>query len=325
MPSAQNRRAATKHAAPPPALWFQEHLTPFDSYHHGVAHLVASAQTPYQQMHIADIGPYGRALFLDGKLQTATADEPHYHEPIVHTPALLAPKPPARFLVLGGADGGAVREALRWSSATHVTLVDIDCAVVDACRAHLPSIHAGALDDPRVTVVVADALRFIAETTDQFDVVVCDLTDPMENSPSLGLFTVEFFRSLKPLLSSPAATVSLQAGPASLVENRTLFPRICATLRAAFSSVLPFQIFVPTYGSPLGMAVASDARLALPDEAAVDERLEDELAGECAVLDGAAWRGLFGIARNVRAAIDGERRVYSATDTASAYGCGTLQ
>lgn len=308
----------------PPSLWFHEELTPYNSFHHGVINLLESKQTPYQLMQIADIGPYGRALFLDGKLQTATADEAHYHEPIVHTPALLHPRPPARFLILGGADGGAAREALRWRSTTHVTLVDIDGAVIDACARHLPSIHAGALADPRVTVRAMDALRFIRETRETFDVVVCDLTDPMENSPSLGLFTVEFFSSLKPLLSSAAACVSLQAGPSSLVENAALFPRVCATLHAAFEHMRPFQVFAPTYGSPLGMAVASDTPLRLPAEAEVDEVLDAQLTGECKVLDGMAWRGLFGIARATRKAIEAEKRVYSASETAKAFGSGTL-
>lgn len=310
---------------PPPALWFREDLTSHNSFHHGVAELLESRQTPFQLMQIADIGPYGRALFLDGKLQTASADEPHYHEPIVHTPALLTASPPTRFLVLGGADGGAVREALRWRSTAAVTLVDIDGAVLDACARHLPTVHAGALSDPRVTVRIMDALRFIRETRETFDVVVCDLTDPMENSPSLGLFTREFFESLKPLLSSPAATVSLQAGPSSLIENPTLFPRVCATLRSVFAHVRPFHIFAPTYGSPLGMAVASDAPLVLPSEADVDAALDTQLIGECAVLDGTAWRALFGIPKSTRRAIDAETRVYSATtETANAFGSGTL-
>lgn len=326
-PAAPAAPNGDKKRAPPaaaPSLWFHEALTPYNSFHHGVADLLASAQTPFQRMQIADIGPYGRALFLDGKLQTASGDEAHYHEPIVHTPALLRAAPPARFLVLGGADGGAVREALRWRSAAHVTLVDIDGAVVDACARHLRDVHAGALEDPRVTVRVMDALRFIRETTETFDVVVCDLTDPMENSPSLGLFTREFFASLKPLLSSPAATVSLQAGPSSLVENPTLFPRVCATLRSVFAHVRPFHIFAPTYGSPLGMAVASDTPLSLPSEAEVDCALESQLIGECAVLDGMAWRALFGIPKSTRRAIDAETRVYSSADTADAFGSGTL-
>lgn len=319
---------AAKPAPPPPrrpspSLWFHEELTPFNSYHHGVDRLVHTSVTPFQSMTIADIGPYGRALFLDGKIQTASGDEAHYHEPLVHTPALLHASP-ARFLVLGGADGGAVREALRWPGTTHVTLVDIDGEVLAACQEHLGAIHAGALQDERVTVVTADAADFIRDCDAVFDVVVCDLTDPMEASPSIGLFTVDFFTDLKRLLAGPEATLSVQAGPSSLVENPDLFPRVCATLRAAFGTVLPFQIFAPSYGSPLGMAVASDAPVEVLAEDVADIRL-GELKGECRVLDGASWRSLFGISRETRARVESERRIYSRKEMAAAFGRGSLE
>jgi spermidine synthase len=312
-----------------PDLWFHEFLTPFDAYHHGVREVICSKQTPFQSLTIADTGTYGRALFLDGKIQTAAGDERHYHEPMVHGPAVASGGAPTSFLVLGGADGAAVREALRWSTTQRVTLVDIDRAVINACQEHLPGIHCGALQDPRVELVVDDAAVFIAQRGNgrpPYDVVICDLTDPMENSPSLALFTVEFFRSLKLLLSSPRAAVSLQAGPASLVENPSLFPRVCATLRAAFEHVHPCQLFAPTYGSPLGMAVASDMSIDLPAPSTLDTLFKEQLAPghELEVLDGAAFHAMFGIPRYLTAAIEAENRVFTASDMANAFGQGTL-
>jgi spermidine synthase len=207
--------------------------------------------------------------------------------------------------------------------------VDVDREVVNACQEHLPGIHAGALQDPRVELVVADAAVFLAERgggRPPYDVVICDLTDPMENSPSLALFTVEFFRSLKPLLSSPRAAVSLQAGPASLVENSSLFPRVCATLREAFEYVRPCQLFAPTYGSPLGMAVASDAPIDLPAPATLDALFQEQLipGHELEVLDGAAFHAMFGIPKYLTAAIEAETRVFTSSDMAFAFGQGTL-
>jgi spermidine synthase len=309
-----------------PSLWFHELLTPFDAYHHGLREVICTQQTPFQTLTIADTGPYGRALFLDGKIQTAAGDERHYHEPIVHVPAVVHSAPKA-FLILGGADGAAVREALRWRTATSITLVDIDPVVVTACQNHLRVVHGGALDDPRVTVVTADAQDFVTRSagTAAYDVVICDLTDPMENSPALGLFTQEFFESLKSLLSSPNSAVSIQAGPASLVENPTLFPRVCATLRAVFRDVQPYQVFAPSYGSPLGMAVASDAPIDLPEPAQIDSLLKLQLVDELTVLDGRAFHALFGIPRYLSRAIGMESRVYTRRDTANGFGSGTYR
>lgn len=307
-----------------PALWFEEFLTSNAAYRHGVKELIFSRQTDFQSLVIADIGPNGRALFLDGKIQTAEGDEAHYHEPIVHVPS-IAFSSPSKFLILGGADGGSAREALRWRSTTHVTMVDIDGVVVDACQKYMTKIHRGALGDPRVRVVIDDANVFIKNNPgdERFDVVVCDLTDPMENSPSLCLFTVEFFSSLKKVLSGPRATISLQAGPASLVENSQLFPRVCATLRSVFEFVYPFQIFCPTYGSPLGMVMASDTPFTMPSSESVDDIMNGNLLSENRVLDGAMFQSLFGIPRDLRKAIEVERRVYSMDNTANAFGKGT--
>lgn len=309
--------------APPPSLWFHERLTPHTTVHHGVRALIHSSQTPYQSLTIADIGAYGRALFLDGCIQTATGDEALYHEPIVHAPAALSARAPRAFLVLGGADGGAVREALRWRSAERVVLVDIDAQVIDACQQHLEAIHRGALRDKRVAVVPMDAAEYIRDCAERFDVVVCDLTDPLEDSPSLQLFTSEFFAQVKRLLR-PGGVMSLQAGPASLAENATLFPRVCATLRGVFGHVRPFQIFPASYGAPLGMAVAAEMVLELLGEEEADERFGREVKGDMEVVDGAFLRGMFALPKRTRRALEMETRAYCQAETAAAFGQGSL-
>lgn len=308
-----------------PHLWFHELITPYDAYHHGVRSFLCAKQTPYQSMAIVDTGVYGKALFLDGKIQTAVKDEAYYHEPLVHAPA-LAHGAPKSFLVLGGADGGAVREALRWRSTEQVTLVDIDGEVIESCQEYLPEIHRGALQDPRVELAVQDAAEFISNnsSTRKYDVVICDLTDPMENSPSLGLFTREFFESLLPLLSSSSSRVSLQAGPASLIENPTLFPRICATLRSVFAYVRPYQIYAPTYGSPLGMALASSEPIEFPQPHVIDDKFRNDISGDMFILDGHSLHGHFGVPRYVSTAIENESRIFTKRETANAFGHGTL-
>lgn len=271
-------------AATPPSRWFVEPLTPDNLFVHRVASVFATVTTPFQQLAVVDTGTFGRALVLDGKIQTATGDEAFYHEPLVHIPAVLhATRPsasvadggcsrsssgdgsdggplggllaaaPTSALVLGGGDGGSVRELLRWPSMTAVTLVDIDGAVVDACRTHLRAIHGGALDgDPRVNVVVGDAVSFVADRRDTYDLILCDVTDPLEDGPSAALFTREFFAAVGRLLAE-GGVMAIQAGPSSLVENPRLHPRVMRTLAAVFPHVASFVSYIPTYGSPLGM------------------------------------------------------------------------
>lgn len=306
-----------------PDMWFVEYLTPHDAYHHGVRQLLHSQQTAYQSMIIADTGAYGRALFLDGKIQTTEQDEPFYHEPLVHAPCVTHGAP-ENILILGGADGGAAREALRWKSANSVVVVDIDGDVVEACRKYLPNIARGAYQDERCTLIIDDALNYIQRTKRIFDVIICDLTDPMENSPSLSLFTTELFEKLHKKLA-PNGAISIQAGPASLVESKTLLPRICATLNTVFPIVRPYQVFVPTYGSPLGMALATTNTEPFPSPTQIDKLFDEKVKGEFHVLDGNSFHAHFAMPRCVQIAIANEKQIFTSENTANAFGVGTLE
>ncbi|PXF40887.1 Polyamine aminopropyltransferase [Gracilariopsis chorda] len=238
-----------------------------------------------------DIGAYGRALFLDGKIQTKEDDEPFYHEPLVHLPCLVHANP-ENVLILGDADGGAAREALRWHSVKSVVVVDTDGEAVEACRKYLPSIARRALDDPRFNLIIGGALSYIGRNQTPCDVIICDLTDPMEEGPSLRLFTRELFLSLRRSLT-PTGVISIMSGPTSLRESNVLFPRMCATLSSVFASVRPSQIFVPTYRSPLGIVIATDKVQRLPGPSELDLKIEKSIKREMNVLDSASVHGDF--------------------------------
>jgi spermidine synthase len=293
-------------------LWFSEYITPFDVYQHGVRRVDVVESTAYQDLVIADIGTYGKALFLDGKLQCTSGDEALYHEPLCHVPCLLHGSP-KNVLILGGGDGGAARELLKWDTIQRIDIVDIDDQVIQACKKHLSVIHHGSLHDPRVKVHATDAWAFVQKSTDQYDVILSDLTDPLEHGPSLALFTREFFLAVKGRLHHDGVFVT-QAGPTSLNES-PMHPRIVKTLQAVFASVYPFQAFIPSYGSPQGFAVASDKPLVVHGDAAVEavERLIAERLGEAALrtLDGISFTGLFCLPKDVREQIKREKIVYS--------------
>ena len=175
--------------------WIGEAFTPDDVWQHRVTKVFVRCQTSFQELCIVDSGAYGKALVLDGRWQTCTGDEFLYHEPLVHTPFVMHGHP-RRVLIAGGADGGAVREALKWNSVEEILLVDIDGEAVEACRKWLPEIHQGSLDDPRVRIAIGDAFDVI-ESTREWDVIIADLTDPIESGPAYKLFTREFFANCR--------------------------------------------------------------------------------------------------------------------------------
>eukprot|EP00190_Bangiopsis_sp_CCMP1999_P004790 CAMPEP_0198731168 /NCGR_PEP_ID=MMETSP1475-20131203/28473_1 /TAXON_ID= ORGANISM="Unidentified sp., Strain CCMP1999" /NCGR_SAMPLE_ID=MMETSP1475 /ASSEMBLY_ACC=CAM_ASM_001111 /LENGTH=305 /DNA_ID=CAMNT_0044494095 /DNA_START=65 /DNA_END=982 /DNA_ORIENTATION=- len=297
------------------ALWMPERLTPTSIVQHGLVEVLEYRKTKYQTMVIGDTGNYGKALFLDGHIQTTEKDEHMYHEPIVHIPSILH-ESPRKVLILGGADLGAAREALRWRSVQKVVIVDIDQEVVDGCKRHLSRISQGALDDERCNLLVMDALKYMEDPEDKFDVIIGDLTDPEESGPSRSLFTVEFYEMVKRCLT-PEGVYVTQSGTASLDED-IIFSRVTNTLKAAFKNVLSFQSFIPTYYTPLGFNVASDHALDLQDRAKrIDDILEEGMQGgqeALRALDGVTFSAFFALPKQTRERMAQETVVFRQSD-----------
>ena len=158
-------------------------------------------------------------------------------------------------------------------------MVDIDGEVVEACKQHLPEMHQGAFDDPRTDLVIGDALEYLDGTAASWDVIISDLSDPIEEGPSFKLFTKEYFAQAKRALA-PGGVFVVQAGPVAPAELR-LHARIVNTLQTVWPQVVSYSSYVSTYASPWGFALASDAPIdTRPEPEAVDEilakRIEDE-------------------------------------------------
>ena len=288
--------------------WIGESLTADDIWQHRVKKVFARCQTDFQELAIVDSGAYGKGLVLDGRWQTCTGDEFLYHEPLIHTPFSLHGHP-RRVLIAGGADGGAAREALKWNDIEEIHLVDIDGAAVDACRNYLPEVHQGSLDDPRVRITIGDAFEVIAETRG-WDVIVADLTDPIESGPAYKLFTREFFANCRQALA-PGGVFVNQAGSMSppLIEP---LARTAKTIASVFRETVIATANVPTYGSPWGLAVASDKPLDLrPDPARIDRLLASGTNGQFRMFDGQTLLGLLQTPKYVRDRIAAESVIYT--------------
>lgn len=211
------------------------------------------SETEHQRLIIFDNADFGRVMMLDSIVQVATKDEFIYHEMMAHVP-LFAHGRANRALIVGGGDGGVLREALRHPELEQVTLCEIDRGVIALCRTHFPEISAGAYDDPRTRIVIADGTKFVAETEDRFDVIMIDSTDPI--GPGAVLFTREFYagcrRCLKPggLLVTQNGLPFLQAG--ELKQSVAYF-------RELFADASAYLATTPTYfGGPMSFGWATD-------------------------------------------------------------------
>ncbi|HEY9807893.1 MAG TPA: polyamine aminopropyltransferase [Halomicronema sp.] len=303
-------------------IWISEYITPWDIYVHGITRVLAYKKTQYQEMYVVESGAYGKGLVLDGKWQSCTGDEFLYHEPLVH-PAMLFHGNPKNVLVLGGGEGATVREILRWKSVEKVAMVDIDGDVVEACREHLPEMHAGAFDDPRTELVIGDALHYLDTTTEKWDVIISDLSDPIESGPSFQLFTKEYFEKAKRVLS-PGGFFVVQAGPVSPSELK-LHARIVNTLKSLFSNVQSYTSYISTYGSPWGFAIASDQSInTMPKPEEVDKILAEKTNGGLRMFDGITLLGSLNTPGHLRQAIESETQVYTLAEPPKFFGKGSV-
>jgi spermidine synthase len=171
--------------------------------------LYFESRTGHQHLMIFHNARLGRVMTLDGVVQTTEADEFIYHEMMTHVP-LLAHGQASHVLIVGGGDGGMLREVLRHPVA-QVTQVEIDQAVIDMARKYLPNHSAGAYDDPRLSLVIADGMDFVHDTSDHYDVIICDSTDPI--GPGEVLFSEDFYALAKNCLAPGGVLVTQNGVP----------------------------------------------------------------------------------------------------------------
>jgi spermidine synthase len=301
-------------------LWLNESLSPWDVYSHGITRVLVHKQTPFQDMLVVETGLYGKGLILDGKWQSSLGDEFLYHESLVH-PAMIAHGDPRRVLVLGGGEGATLREIYRWKNVERAVMVEIDGDVVEACRQYLPEMSQGAFEDPRTELIVGDAVRYLCECKEKFDVVISDLSDPIEDGPSFQLFTKEYFEKAKSVLTE-GGTFILQSGAFTPVATRQ-HARLYRTQKAVFANVLSVSQHVPMYAGLWSNTLGSDRPMTNdPDPAAIDRLLADKTGGGFRLIDGAYLRAMLQTPLYMRRAIEAETGVYTLDAPLKFFGHG---
>jgi spermidine synthase len=207
---------------PAPGGWFEEKLYASVRQTYEITRVLFREKTAHQDLIIFETPAFGRVLALDNVVQVTEKDEYVYHEMMTHVP-ILAHGKVRRVLIIGGGDGGILREALR-HKVERVTMVEIDRGVVDMCVKFMPSIAGRAFQDRRTDLVIADGARFVAETGDRFDVIIVDSTDPV--GPGEVLFAERFYRDCHRCLTPGGILVNqngvpfLQGGEVTMTARR---------------------------------------------------------------------------------------------------------
>jgi len=228
-------------------IWFTERAqnvaTSFR--HHGDP--LFRKKSPFQKVEIYDTFQYGKMLTCDGVAMCAESDEYAYHEMIAHVPMLTHPHP-KKVLVIGGGDGGSIREIVKHDHLKQVTMVEIDEVVIEASKKHLPNLSS-AFVHPKVDLQIRDGIKFVAEAGDEtYDVVIIDSTDPV--GPAEGLFTENFYQQIQRILKPQGVMVAQSESPRFNVQ---VFKDIYHVYRKVFGpdNVHCYLAFIPIY--PSGM------------------------------------------------------------------------
>lgn len=221
-------------------VWFTEDQT--DDLRIGcrVRGVLFSDVSPFQKVAVLDTVEFGRMLTLDNVVQTNLKDEFVYHEMITHVGLNTLPNP-KKVLVIGGGDGGSVREIVKHQSIELVVHVEIDQMVIDVAKKFLPEWSCG-FADPRVEIVVDDGIKHVQENKGVYDMIIIDSTDPV--GPAVGLFSEEFYRSVADALTEDGLFVAQTESP---FFNAELIKQVTAAVNGIFPVTRLFWAVVPTY------------------------------------------------------------------------------
>jgi spermidine synthase len=225
-------------------MWFTEEDGPNLRISYKIEALLHRSRSSFQSIEVIESTVYGKILILDGFVMLSESDEFVYHEMIAHIPLCLHDRP-ERVLVIGGGDGGTVREVLKHPSVTQVTLCEIDGKVIEVCQEFFPQLTSG-FADKRCEVIVGDGIRYIQEQAQSFDVIIIDSTDPV--GPGIGLFTGDFYKSVSRALKPCGIMVAQSESPWYKGE---VLRNIFENIKVAFPHVRPYLGSIPTYSRGL--------------------------------------------------------------------------
>lgn len=223
-------------------MWLKENQISDPVLHYKFTKILLNKKTPFQELTIIKSKTLGNMLLLDGIVQTTEKDEYVYHEMITHIPLFTHPNP-KKVLVVGGGDGGTIREVLKHPSVEKAVLCEIDEEVIKASKEFLPTISC-ALDNPKCEIFIGDGIKYVHEHKNEFDIIIVDSTDPF--GAAEGLFGGSFYKEIYQALTDKGIFVAQTETPFYLPE---VVKKVYDDARTIFPITKLFMAAIPTYPS----------------------------------------------------------------------------
>jgi spermidine synthase len=270
------------------SLVYKEDIFPGLRFEAELKALLALKQSKFQKVEVIETF-FGRTLITDGKTQSAEFDEHAYHESLVH-PAMLqvaSQTPPRTIFIGGGGELATAREVLKYTCVERLVMVDLDETVVTICQEYLPEWGGSTTTDPRFELIIGDAHEYILNSSDKYDVIIMDISDPIEAGPGICLYTKEFYEIAKTKLTQHGVLVT-QSGMAESIPTAmayhtppthvdpSCFTPIHNTLSSAFDTVVPYTTHIPSFGCDWGYNLAYSGP---PNAIFVNQLIEQYIQG----------------------------------------------
>lgn len=300
-------------------FWFEEEIDEDLKWSFALNSVLYKGTSEYQDIVLLDTKRFGKVLVIDGKMQSAEADEFIYHECLIHPAFLCHPKPKTVF-IMGGGEGSAAREALKHRAIDKVVMCDIDQEVVDFCRKYL-TVNQEAFSHKKLELVINDAKAELEKRQEKFDIIVGDLADPVEGGPCYQLYTKSFYEKiLKPRLTNTGIFVT-QAGPAGIYTHKEVFSSIHNTIRQVFKYVVAYTAHVPSFADTWGWVMASDHPFPMNAED-IDEKIQNRIKGDLFYLNGASLLSSATLNKTLSQSLLQETHVYTEENARFLHGHG---
>ncbi|MCS7097992.1 MAG: hypothetical protein NZ922_03315 [Candidatus Methanomethyliaceae archaeon] len=235
-----------------------------------VSKIYALKKSQYQEIVLAEIEGFGKALILDKFIQSTEKDEHIYHELLVHPAMTLHPNP-RRILIIGGGEGATLREVLKHNTVEEAIMVDIDSVVVEFSKKYLGIIHQESFNDKRAKVIIMDGKDYVEQASNEsFDVIIMDLTDPYAGDVAKPLYSSEFFMKLKRVLKRNGV-LATQAGSSYFYSEE--YNYVLNNIKKVFKNISEYWFWLPSFGLNVNFIVASDEYNLMNVANMMDERL----------------------------------------------------
>ncbi len=270
--------------------WCLDYLDENKGYFFDIQKVLVQKESKYQMIEVFETRSFGTCLLLDGKIQSASADEFIYHEALVHPP-MVYNENPENVLIVGGGEGASIREVLKHPQVKKVVAIDIDEDVIEIAKKYLTMMHQGSFFDERVEVKIIDGFEYVKSLEEEtFDVAILDLSDPIEMGPSYKLYTVEFYEELAKKMKKNGTIVA--QGGSTFLQSLKPMGSVVKTLSAVFKSVIPYAVFVPSFAYPwvIVLGFMEERNDITPEK--MDKVLEERGIKDLRFLDGKVFESM---------------------------------